>query len=74
MHIAEGFLPPLHAAAWTAVSAPFVVHGVRRIRRICDDNPDAKLLLAGVGAYSFVRTVETVPRRGDLAGQHGSRR
>lgn len=61
MHIAEGFLPPLHAAAWTAVSAPFVVHGVRRIRRICDDNPDAKLLLAGVGAYSFVLSAIKLP-------------
>ena len=29
MHIAEGYLPPLHAVAWTAVAAPFVVHGAR---------------------------------------------
>lgn len=27
MHIAEGFLPPTQAAAWTVVAAPFVVHG-----------------------------------------------
>ena len=33
MHIAEGFLPPLHAAAWTAVAAPFVIHGTRAISR-----------------------------------------
>ncbi|HAO32095.1 MAG TPA: cobalamin biosynthesis protein CbiM, partial [Candidatus Competibacteraceae bacterium] len=33
MHIAEGFLPPLHAALWTALAAPFVAAGVRRANR-----------------------------------------
>ena len=61
MHIAEGFLPPLHAAAWTAVSAPFVVHGVRRITQITREHPDSKLLLAGVGAYSFVLSAIKLP-------------
>lgn len=30
MHIAEGYLPPVHAAAWGVASAPFVVHGSAR--------------------------------------------
>ena len=33
MHIAEGYLPPWHAATWTAVAAPFVVHGARAVVR-----------------------------------------
>jgi cobalt/nickel transport system permease protein len=33
MHIAEGFLPPLHAAAWTAVALPFVIISARRVNR-----------------------------------------
>jgi cobalt/nickel transport system permease protein len=31
MHIAEGFLPVAHAIGWTIASAPFVVHGARRL-------------------------------------------
>lgn len=29
VHIAEGFLPPLHAVGWTMAAAPFVAHGAR---------------------------------------------
>ena len=31
MHIAEGFLPPAHALAWTVAAAPFVAHGARAV-------------------------------------------
>ena len=46
MHIAEGYLPPLHAAAWTVVAAPFVVHGARAVVRRVREDPDTTLLLA----------------------------
>lgn len=61
MHIAEGFLPPLHAAAWTAVATPFVVHGTRSAARIVRDNPNARLLLGAAGAFTFVMSAIKLP-------------
>lgn len=61
MHIAEGYLPPLHAAAWTVVAAPFVVHGARAVVRQVRDDPDSKLLLGAAGAFSFVLSALKIP-------------
>jgi len=61
MHIAEGYLPPLHAAAWTVVAAPFVVHGARAVVRQVREDPDAKLLLGAAGAFSFVLSALKIP-------------
>lgn len=61
VHIAEGFLPPVHAAAWTAVAAPFVIHGTRSAARIVRDNPSARLLLGAAGAFTFVMSAVKLP-------------
>lgn len=61
MHIMEGFLPPVHAAAWTAAAAPFVLAGTHRITRILKDNPQAKLLLAASGAFAFLLSALKIP-------------
>jgi cobalt/nickel transport system permease protein len=61
MHIMEGFLPPLHAAAWTAVSVPFLVFGARRIARLVREQPQVKLLLASAGAFAFVLSALKLP-------------
>jgi cobalt/nickel transport system permease protein len=61
MHIMEGYLPPIHAAAWTLAAAPFVVAGVRRIGRIVEDHPETKLLLATSGAFAFVLSALKIP-------------
>nr|MBS0022214.1 energy-coupling factor ABC transporter permease [Gammaproteobacteria bacterium] len=61
MHIMEGFLPPAHAAAWTAAAVPFVVAGSRSIARILKENPQAKLLLATSGAFAFVLSALKLP-------------
>lgn len=61
MHIAEGFLPPLHAAAWTAVALPFVIVSVRRVNRLMRDQPQTKLLLAASGAFAFVISALKLP-------------
>ncbi len=61
MHIMEGFLPPLHAAAWTAVALPFVLAGARRVARIVKQHPHAKLLLAACGAFTFVLSALKLP-------------
>ncbi|WP_371676568.1 energy-coupling factor ABC transporter permease [Streptomyces sp. NBC_01276] len=61
MHIAEGFLPPLHAVAWGAASAPFVVHGVRALTREVKAHPESTLLLGASGAFTFVLSALKIP-------------
>jgi cobalt/nickel transport system permease protein len=61
VHIAEGYLPPLHAAAWAVVSAPFVVHGARAVVHQVRVDPDSKLLLGAAGAFSFVLSALKIP-------------
>ncbi|MFG3496613.1 energy-coupling factor ABC transporter permease [Streptomyces sp. NPDC047886] len=61
MHIAEGYLPPLHAAAWSVAAAPFVVHGVRALTREVRANPESTLLLGASGAFTFVLSALKIP-------------
>lgn len=61
MHIAEGYLPPVHAAAWFAVSAPFVFHGVRALTRQVREEPETKMLLGASGAFAFVLSALKIP-------------
>jgi cobalt/nickel transport system permease protein len=61
MHIAEGYLPPLQAVAWTAAAAPFVVHGARAVVRQVREDPETKLLLGAAGAFSFVLSALKIP-------------
>lgn len=61
MHIAEGYLPPVHAAAWFAVSAPFVVAGVRALTRQVRAEPETKMLLGAAGAFTFVLSALKIP-------------
>ena len=46
MHIMEGYLPLAHSAAWYAATAPFVVAGALRLRRIVSERPEARMTLA----------------------------
>ena len=61
MHIMEGFLPPLHAAAWGLASLPFLVMGARSVARVTREHPRAKLLLASAGAFAFVLSALKIP-------------
>jgi cobalt/nickel transport system permease protein len=61
MHIAEGYLPPVHAVAWTVVAAPFVVHGARALTREVRDHPEGTLLLGASGAFMFVLSALKIP-------------
>ncbi|WP_085014702.1 energy-coupling factor ABC transporter permease [Frankia sp. KB5] len=61
MHIAEGFLPPAHAIAWTVAAAPFVVHGAVTVNRTVRDNPEARLLVGASGAFAFVLSALKIP-------------
>jgi len=61
MHIMEGFLPPVHAAAWGLASLPFLVMGARSVTRVTREHPRAKLLLASAGAFAFVLSALKIP-------------
>ena len=61
MHIMEGFLPPLHCIAWGAVSAPFVIHGGIKLRKIMREQPQMRLTLAASGAFAFVLSAMKMP-------------
>lgn len=61
MHIAEGFLPPMHAAAWTVAVAPFVIHGARVVVRERREHPESALLIAASGAFIFVLSAIKLP-------------
>ncbi|MBY6368613.1 energy-coupling factor ABC transporter permease [Rhodococcoides corynebacterioides] len=61
MHIAEGFLPPVHAAVWTCAAAPFVIHGARAVVHQVRENPRSRLLLGAAGAFTFVLSAIKMP-------------
>lgn len=61
MHIAEGFLPLAHCAAWYAISAPFVIHGSRRVIQQVKEHPESRLLLAAAGAFTLVLSSIKLP-------------
>ncbi len=61
MHIMEGYLPPLHAAAWTVVSAPFVLVGTRKVSRLMAERRETRMLLAASGAFAFVLSALKLP-------------
>ena len=61
MHITEGFLPPLHAGAWTAAALPFVAYSTYKVQRLMREQPQTKLLLAAVGAFAFLLSSLKLP-------------
>ncbi|GAB3354728.1 energy-coupling factor ABC transporter permease [Modestobacter lapidis] len=61
MHIAEGFLPPVHAVGWTIAAAPFVVHGARAVGKEVRERPESTLLLGAAGAFTFVLSAIKLP-------------
>nr|WP_184310864.1 energy-coupling factor ABC transporter permease [Anaerosolibacter carboniphilus] len=61
MHIMEGFLPPIWAAIWFIVSIPVLLYGIRSIKKLTDENPNIKMLLALCGAFAFVLSAMKLP-------------
>lgn len=61
MHIMEGFLPVAHAVGWTVASAPFVVAGAVRLKKILAEHPEARLTLGAAGAFAFVLSALKMP-------------
>ncbi|KRL62440.1 energy-coupling factor ABC transporter permease [Lentilactobacillus diolivorans] len=62
MHIMEGMLPPVWCIFWFAVSAPFFIYGLYRMRKIVDSTQqNAKIMLALCGAFVFVLSSLKMP-------------
>ncbi|NLM05320.1 MAG: energy-coupling factor ABC transporter permease [Tissierellia bacterium] len=61
MHIMEGFLPKGWCVFWAALTLPFVVLGFRSIKKIIEEKPKLKVLLAMVGAFAFVLSALKIP-------------
>lgn len=61
MHIMEGFLPPLWAAFWYAIAAPFVAFGAYRTWKHVSDRTGEKALLAVAAAFIFVFSSLNIP-------------
>jgi len=61
VHIAEGFLPASHCAAWFVAATPFVVHGARAVARAARADPENRLLLAAAGAFTLVLSAVKLP-------------
>ncbi|MDA8222084.1 energy-coupling factor ABC transporter permease [Desulfosporosinus sp.] len=61
MHIMEGFLPFNWAAFWWIVMIPFVIAGVRSIKKTVTEHPSLKMLLGMAGAFAFVLSALKIP-------------
>lgn len=61
MHIAEGFLPASWCLFWLVLSVPFIIWGLRSIRKTLQANPNLKMLLGLAGAFVFVLSALKIP-------------
>lgn len=61
MHIMEGFLPLEWAVFWFAVSLPVIVWGFLKIRKLFNEHPEQKMILAVSGAFVFVLSSLKLP-------------
>ena len=61
MHIMEGFLPHPWWEIWTIIAFPIVAYGVYKLSKITKEHPEAKPLLALMGAFIFVISALKLP-------------
>ena len=61
MHIMEGFLPHPWWEIWWAIMIPIVAYGIYKLSKIAKKNPEAKPLLALMGAFIFVVSALKLP-------------
>ncbi|WP_305553600.1 cobalt ECF transporter S component CbiM [Methanobrevibacter sp. V74] len=61
MHIMEGYLPLQWCIVWFVVAIIFVAYGIYQIRKIVDENPESKALLAVSGAFMFILSSLKLP-------------
>ena len=61
MHIMEGYLPIEWAVLWTIIALPIVAYGVYRLTKITKEHPEAKPLIALMGAFIFILSALKLP-------------
>jgi cobalt/nickel transport system permease protein len=61
MHIMEGFLPSPWWELWTIIAFPIVAYGIYRLSKITKEHPEAKPLLALMGAFIFILSALKLP-------------
>ena len=61
MHVMEGFLPVTHCIIWIVICIPFLVIGIRNIKKLLDNNRKTLMILALTGAFVFVLSSLKIP-------------
>ena len=61
MHVMEGFLPVTHCVIWIVICIPFLVIGIRNIKKLLDNNRKTLMSLALTGAFVFVLSSLKIP-------------
>lgn len=61
MHIMEGYLPLTWCIIWFVVAIIVVAFGIYQIKKIVDETPESKALLAVSGAFMFVLSSLKLP-------------
>jgi cobalt/nickel transport system permease protein len=61
MHIMEGFLPHPWWEIWFIISIPIVAYGVYKLSKLAKKTPEAKPLLALMGAFIFILSALKLP-------------
>lgn len=61
MHITEGFLPWQWCLFWYLAALPVITYGVIKIKKVTDEHPESKPLLAVSGAFIFILSSLKMP-------------
>ncbi|MGL6297700.1 MAG: cobalt ECF transporter S component CbiM [Methanobacteriaceae archaeon] len=61
MHIMEGFLPWYWCLFWYIISLPIVAYGIVKLKKIIEETPEAKSLLAVTGGFMFLLSSLKLP-------------
>lgn len=61
MHIMEGYLPLEWCIVWFVVAIIVVAFGIYQIKKIVDETPESKALLAVSGAFMFILSSLKLP-------------
>lgn len=61
MHIMEGFLKPVYCIAWGIICVPFIILGIRSIKKIIEKDRKTIMLIAMCGAFAFVLSSLKIP-------------
>jgi len=72
MHIMEGFLPLEWAVFWSIVCIPFLIIGIRSMRRLFAERPEKKLSLALSGAFIVILSSLKIPSVGSSSHPTGT--